>query len=54
MQVGIINFSPYYMDYEDPVKIDINNDSQLVIITCPHDILTSGKKIKEEREVSCQ
>lgn len=44
-QVGVINFSPYFMDYINTVIdcADPTAKPHIVTVTCPEDILASGK-----------
>jgi hypothetical protein len=38
-RVGFINFSSHYKDYENPLRIDVNDASCIFSVTTPHDIL---------------
>ena len=38
LQVGFINFSNSYEDYQEPLRIDVD-DSYIFSVTTPHDIL---------------
>jgi hypothetical protein len=38
-RVGFINFSSHYKDYENPLRIDVNDASRIFSVTIPHDIL---------------
>ena len=48
MQVGSINFSSYYTDYQNPLKIDVDNTFLMFSATTPYDILTRDGKVEVE------
>ena len=42
-QVGFINFSSWYEDYENPLRIDVDvPGTGIFSVTTPHDIFTCG------------
>ena len=44
-QVGIINFSKSFTDYENPVRVNVLS-SEIVSITAPHDIVLADRMVE--------
>ena len=41
-QVGVVNFSRYYTDHQQPLRMDVSSSPSIFSVTTSHDILTSS------------
>ena len=46
MQVAVINFSQTYSDYENPARVNVNNSSNILSMTVPHDIIMTDRLVE--------
>ena len=51
LQVGFINFSSYYNDYTNPLRVDVNDVAGIFYVTTPEDILTNNRCLNIELPV---
>ena len=54
LQVGFINFSSLYNDHNNPLRVDVNDPTEILFsVTTPHDILTNDRWINIELPLVC-